>query len=294
MQASGDSHRLADLVDKGHPRLSERKQCELLGVARSSVDYKPVEEDAEEVRLRRILDELYLIDPCVGSRRLVTLLGRDYGIEANRKRIRRVRNEMGLETIYCRPRTSIPEKGHRKYPYLLKELIIECPDQVWCGDITYVPMGRGHAYLCAVMDWYSRKVLGWELSNTMDVALCLKALEKALKSSGKAPGIFNTDQGSQFTSEEWLEALESRGIRVSMDGKGRWMDNVFVERLWRSVKYESIYLNSYADLWEQEAALKKWFVRYNNWRPHQTFENLTPATVYENKVFPLEDEKRVA
>jgi len=191
-----------ELVEKNHPKLSMRKQCELLGVARSSVDDQAVPEDPEDIRIKRLLDEIYLIDPCLGSRKLVTLLKRDHGMEINRKRMRRLRREMGHEAIWCKPRTSIPDPGHRKYPYLLRHLAITRPDQVWCTDITYVPMPGGHAYLCAVMDWHSRKVLGWAVSNTMETGLCLEALENALASTGRVPEIFNTDQGCQLTSTE--------------------------------------------------------------------------------------------
>ena len=230
------------MVEKDHPKLSLRTQCALLGVSRSTLDYERVAVSEEDVSLMRILDEIYLQDPCLGTRRLVTLLERDYGIKVNRKRVRRLRQIMGVETIWCRPRTSIPDDGHRKYPYLLRTLVVSRPDQVWCADITYVPMPHGHAYLCAVMDWYSRKVLGWALSNTMDGALCQRALADAVAQSKCLPEMMNTDQGSQFTSEEWTGELNRLGIAISMDGKGRWMDNVFIERLWRSVKYEEIYL----------------------------------------------------
>jgi putative transposase len=296
VQAARTASRVADLIDRDHPALSLRRQCDLLGVARSTLDYEPVPQPEEEIRLRRILDELYLEDPCLGLRRLPTVLDREHGLIVNRKRLRRIRSEMGLETIYCRPRTSIPASGHRIFPYLLREMKIERPDQVWCADITYVPMARGNAYLCAVMDWHSRKVLGWSLSNTMDTGLCLAALEQALAASGgRLPEIFNTDQGSQFTSEAWLGRLEQLEIRISMDGKGRWMDNVFIERLWRSVKYEEIYINGCADLLAQDRALERWFRRYNEWRPHQTLENRTPSSVYgaAEKIVEME-EKRVA
>lgn len=269
------------MVEKDHPKLSVRTQCLLLGVSRSSLDYAPVEESEENRKLMRIMDEVYLIDPCIGTRRLVTLLDRDYKMFVNRKRLRRLRHQMGIETIWCRPRTTIPNQAHRKYPYLLRNLEITRPDQVWCADITYVPMPHGNTYLCAVMDWYSRKVLGWAISNTMDVDLCLKALNQAIEQTKRLPDIFNTDQGSQFTSEEWIKELTSRKIAVSMDGKGRWMDNVFIERLWRSVKYEEIYLREHATLPALEAGLGKWFNRYNNWRPHQNLGNLTPAYVHE-------------
>lgn len=297
MQAARTVDRLADLVERKHPKLSVRTQCDLLGVSRSSTYYEAVEPSEAETVLRRVLDELYLKDPCLGSRRLVTVLARDYGMEINRKALQRVRREMGQEAIYCRPRTTIPEPGHRIFPYLLRDVKVGAPNEVWCSDITYVPMGGGHAYLCAVMDWFSRKVLGWELSNTMDAGLCLGALRAAYENEGCVPGMMNTDQGSQFTSEEWLQALLERGVRVSMDGRGRWMDNVFIERLWRSVKYEEIYINGCVDIPSQQSALKKWFVRYNEWRPHQTLGNQTPAAVHEQnrrkeseKLF----EKRVA
>lgn len=271
----------SELVEKNHPHLSLRTQCELLGVARSTLDYQPVPESAEDLRIIRLMDEIYLIDPCIGTRRLVTLLERDYEVEVNRKRLQRLRRKMGMETIWCRPRTSIPEQSHRKYPYLLRDLIVSRPDQVWCADITYVPMPHGHGYLCAVMDWHSRKVLGWSLSNTMDGELCQRALADAVAQSKCLPEIFNTDQGSQFTSQEWTQTISGLGIAISMDGKGRWMDNVFIERLWRSVKYEEIYLREYSTLPELEAGLRKWFKRYNTWRPHEALGNRTPDRAHE-------------
>jgi putative transposase len=257
-----------------------RKQCELLDVARSSVDYQPVEESEEDRQIKRRLDEIYLIDPCLGSRRLRPVLMRDYGLKANRKRIQRLRREIGHEAIWCKPRTSIPNEGHRKYLYLLRNLPIECSDHVWCADITYVPMPGGHAYLCAVMDWYSRKVLGWAVSNTMETGLCLKALNQAIANTGVIPEIFNTDQGCQFTCVEWIDRLLELGVRISMDGRGRWMDNVFIERLWRSLKYEEIYLREHATVPVLESGLQKWFERYNTWRPHEALGNLTPVVVH--------------
>jgi putative transposase len=258
-----------------------RKQCDLLGVARSSVNYKPVVEKPQDVHIKHLLDKTYLIDPCLGSRRLVTVMDRDHDMKINRKRLQRLRREIGQEAIWCKPRTSIPDDGHRKYPYLLRNLTIYRPDQVWCADITYVPMPRGHAYLCAVMDWHSRKVLGWALSNTMGTNLCLEALDNALVSTGRVPGIFNTDQGSQFTSEEWTGRLLELGIKISMDGRGRWMDNIFIERLWRSVKYERIYLFEHSTLPALRVSLAAWFDLYNHWRPHENLGNLTPTVVYQ-------------
>lgn len=273
-----------------------RKQCQLLDVSRSSSAYEPVPEKDVDLRIKRLLDELYLIDPCLGSRRLKTILARDYGIKVNRKRLQRLRREMGLEAIYCKPRTSIPDDGHRKYPYLLRNLVIERPNQVWCTDITYVPMPGGNAYLCAVMDWYSRRVLGWSVSNTMETGLCLDALEKAFASTGQVPEIFNTDQGCQFTSEEWIGRIEGKGIKVSMDGKGRWMDNVFIERLWRSVKYEEIYLFEHATIIDLGEGLEKWFQRYNDWRPHEALGNETPTSIYQSQPakLPQEGDKKAA
>jgi putative transposase len=270
-----------ELVEKNHPKLSMRKQCELLNVARSTVSYQAVPEDPEDLRIKRLLDEIYLIDPCLGSRKLVTLLKRDHGVEINRKRVQRLRREIGQEAIWCKPRTSIPDHGHRKYPYLLRDLTVSRPDHVWCTDITYVPMPGGHAYLCAVMDWYSRKVLGWAVSNTMETGLCLEALENALTATGRIPEIFNTDQGCQFTSTEWTGRLLDLGVKISMDGRGRWMDNVFIERLWRSIKYEEIYLFEHATVPALRAGVGKWFIRYNDWRPHETLGNLTPAAFYQ-------------
>jgi putative transposase len=257
-----------------------RKQCELLSVARSSVDYRPVPESAEDLRIKRLLDEIYLKDPCLGSRKLVTILARDHDLKINRKRLQRIRREIGHEAIWCKPRTSIPDDGHRKYPYLLRGLTIDRPDHAWCADITYVPMPGGHAYLCAVMDWHSRKVLGWAISNTMGTDLCLDALNRAMSDTGVTPEIFNTDQGCQFTSAEWTGRLAELGVKISMDGRGRWMDNVFIERLWRSVKYEEIYIKEHSTVTALRAGLAVWFKRYNGWRPHEALGNLTPNNIY--------------
>lgn len=229
----------------------------------------------------KFLKETYMKDPTFGSRRTVKLIERETGEKINRKRIQRLKRKSGLKTIYCRPRTSIPNEAHKKYPYLLKNRCIGKPNEAWCTDITYIPMPRGHVYLCCVMDWYSRKVLGWELSNTMNVVLCQKAFGQAMKKSGTLPEIFNSDQGSQFTSQEWTGELLKRGIAISMDGKGRWRDNVYIERFWRSVKYECLFLNEYSTLPELEKGLRTWIGRYNNWRPHQALEYKTPQQVYQ-------------
>lgn len=285
----------AKLVEKNHPKLSLREQCKLLGVSRSVLNYKAVGESQEELKIMRKLDEIYTIDPSVGSRRLPELLERDHGIKVNRKRIQRLRRKMGVETIWCRPRrTSEPDNGHRKYPYLLRERVVKNADEVWCADITYLPMPQGHAYLCAVMDWQSRKVLGWAVSNTMDATLTEKAVRGAVAQCRHLPEIFNTDQGSVFTSPEWTGRLEGMGIRVSMDGKGRWMDNVFIERLWRSYKYEDLYLKEYATLTELEAGIRQWMERYNTWRPHQNLGNKTPAYAYEMDRNPTATETKKA
>lgn len=283
MQAAGDVARLADLVEPGHGSLSLREQCKLLGVSRSSLSYRPKQKEGD-AELRRALDKIYMEDPTLGSRRLPEVLARDYGLSAGRKRVGRIRREMGLEAIYCRPKTSVPAPGHRIFPYLLRNLAISQPDHVWCADITYIPMREGHGYLCAGMDRNSRAVLGWQFSNTMDASLSLSALEMALKRAGTVPEIFNTDQGSQFTCEPWIKRLESLGVQVSMDGKGRWMDNIFIERLWRSLKYEEIYLRDRDSLEEQRRAIARWVERYNHWRPHQSLGNAVPWAVYRKAV----------
>jgi putative transposase len=274
----------AELLEPEHPDLSMRKQCTLMGVARSNLYYQAVPEKPEDLQIKRIMDELYLVDPCLGTRKIVTLLKTQYGIIANRKRVQRLRREMGLETIWSQPRTTIVDEASYKYPYLLRDKEITAPDEVWCCDITYLPMPQGSAYLCAVMDWHSRKVLGWEISNTMDTDMCLRALQKAIDTSNQLPEIFNTDQGSQFTSEKWVENLVDLDIQISMDGKGRWMDNVFIERLWRSLKYEDIYLYEYANMASLIEGVDKWFARYNSWRPHQALENHTPEMIYNREV----------
>lgn len=202
----------------------------------------------------------------------------------NRKRMQRLRREMGMQAIYPQPRTSLPNKGHTKYPYLLGKLMITRSNHVWCTDITYVPMPHGHVYLCCILDWYSRKILGWQVSNTMDASLCQQALLIAIKQSKAFPEILNTDQGSQFTSLEWISSLKKRGISISMDGKGRWRDNVYIERFWRSIKYECIFLKEYSTLPALKNGLQRWIKRYNTWRPHQALGNKTPHQFYEEKL----------
>ena len=283
----------AELVEEKNPELSVRKQCKLLGVSRSSVYYEKAPESEEDRAVMQAMDKIYMKDPCIGTRKLVTVLERDYGLKANRKRIQRLRRAIGMETIWCQPRkpsTGHPDAAHRKYPYLLRGHQSQWADEIWCSDITYIPMGCGHAYLCAVMDWHTRCVLGWSISNTMDAALVHSALDMALAKSEKPPAIFNTDQGSQFTSPQWTGRLEKLGIRVSMDGKGRWMDNVFIERLWRSLKYEDVYLKGYRSVGEARSGIGQWIERYNTWRPHAELGNRTPAQAYREE----REEKRHA
>jgi putative transposase len=227
----------------------------------------------------RRLDELHLERPAYGSRRLTVLLQRQ-GQRVNRKRVVRLLRLMGIEALYPRGSLSQSGEGHKIFPYLLKGLKINGPNQVWCSDITYVPMQQGFMYLVAVMDWWSRYVLAWSLSNTMESEFCIRAWEQALAEAGRAPLISNTDQGAQFTSPGYIDAVQSSGVEVSMDGRGRWMDNRFIERLWRSVKYEDLYLNDYGDGLSANRGLRSWFEDYNRVRPHQGLDNATPAEWY--------------
>jgi putative transposase len=267
-----------ELVDRQHDRLSIRRQCELLGLARSGVyRVRPAANDNDLVLMRRI-DELFTAWPFLGSRRMTMMLRTD-GYAINRKRVRRLMGRMGIAALGPKPRLSKPTPGHRIFPYLLRGLVIERPNQVWCADITYIPIGRGFLYLVAIMDWASRAVLAWRLSNTMDSSFCVAALEEALARFGR-PEMFNTDQGSQFTGAAFTGVLTSAAIRISMDGRGRWMDNVFIERLWRSLKYEDIYLKGYADGREAHAGIAAWFAFYNTRRPHQALGQRTPMAVW--------------
>jgi putative transposase len=261
--------------------LSVRHQCELLELCRSSYYYECCPETEENLALMRRLDQLHLEHPVYGSRRL-TALPRRAGQWVNRKRVIRLLQVMGIEAIYPKGHLSQPGEGHEIFPYLLKGLAITGPDQVWCADITYVPMATGFMYLVAVMDWWSRYVLGWRLSNTMDAAFCVDAWEAALRSGRSAPLISNTDQGSQFTSPMFLDAVQSAGVEVSMDGRGRWLDNRFIERLWRSVKYEDIYLQDYGGGLDAGRGIGRWFDTYNRERPHQALGYATPEEVYRS------------
>jgi putative transposase len=265
------------MVDEGHSRLSIARQCELLTLPRSSYYYETVPESAKNLSLMRRLDELYLQYPFYGSRRMVEELARE-GISVNRKRVQRLMRQMGLEAIYPKRRHSKGGEGHKIFPYLLRNVAIERVDQVWSTDITYIPMPSGYLYLTAVIDWYSRYVLSWRLSNSLESSFCLDALEEALR--GGRPEIFNTDQGVQFTSAAFVGMVQSHGIQMSMDGKGRALDNVFVERLWRSLKYEEVYLKSYADGREAHRSLEAYFEFYCHKRVHQGLDYKTPAEVY--------------
>lgn len=260
--------------------LSIRRQCELVGISRSGFYYEPCPESPENLALMRRLDELHLRHPVYGSRRLTVMVNRQ-GWAVNRKRVARLLQRMGIQALYPKRSLSQPAEGHRVYPYLLEGLEITGPDQVWCSDITYVPMACGFMYLVATMDWWSRYVLAWELSNSLDSEFCIRAWERALE-GGRRPLIANTDQGSQFTSDAYLEAVESAGVDVSMDGRGRWMDNRFIERLWRSVKHEDIYLQDYGNGLEARRGLSRWFENYNLSRPHQALGNATPGEVYHS------------
>jgi putative transposase len=259
-------------LDPDHPQLSVRRQCELLGLNRSSWYYQRLGVSAENLALMRQIDEQYLKTPWYGRRRM----GKALGIDDDRAG--RLMRRMGLEAIYPKPRLSRGAPGHRIYPYLLRNVKIVRPDQVWSSDITYVPMPQGWMYLTVVMDWYSRSVLSWRLSNTLDGLFCLEALEEALGDG--TPEIFNTDQGVQYTAEAFTGRLEAAGVRVSMDGRGRWMDNVFVERLWRSVKYGEVYLRAYDSVAEARQGLDRYFRFYNARRTHQALDRRTPDEVY--------------
>jgi len=258
---------------------SLRRQCALLEISRTAYYYQPCPETEANLQVMRQLDELHLEHPVYGSRRLTVLLRRS-GCRVNRKRVVRLLRLMGIEAIYPRRHLSQPGEGHEIFPYLLDGLTINGPDQVWCSDITYVPMAYGFMYLVAVMDWWSRYVLAWELSNTLEAEFCIRAWERALGEAGRTPLISNTDQGAQFTSPGFVDAVQSAGVEVSMDGRGRWIDNRFIERLWRSVKYEDIYLNDYGDGLSAGRGLRRYFEDYNHQRPHQALEDATPADWY--------------
>jgi putative transposase len=283
------------MIEPTHKKISIRRQCDLLGLNRSSYYYQsgavdcisknlsvhiisPVKETEENLGLMKQIDELYMKWPFYGSRKMTTVLNRE-GCLVNRKRIQRLMRLMGIQAIYPKPRLSISGQDHKIYPYLLKDLSIERPDQVWCADITYLLLPHGFVYLVAILDWFSRFVLAWRLSNTLDTAFCLEALDDALENR-QPPEIFNTDQGCQFTSEAHTGCLKEAGIKISMDGRGRVFDNIFIERLWRSLKYEDIYIKDYQTVMELSAGLDSYFQFYNYERPHQSLEDKTPSMVY--------------
>ena len=275
------------MIDRGHKQLSLVRQCTLLNISRASVYHRPVSTRAEDLELMARMDRQYLKTPFYGSRRMKAWLLAE-GYLVSRSKVRRLMRLMGLEAIYRRPNTSKPAPGHRVYPYLLKGVDVNRVDQVWAADITYIPMAQGFLYRVAIMDWHSRHVLAWKLSNTMDTDFCVTALEAAL---GKGrPEVFNTDQGAQFTSDAFTQTLQERGIRVSMDGKGRYLDNIFVERLWRSIKYEEVYLKAYQTVAEARVGINAYLEFYNRRRPHQSLGYRTPAQVYQKG----QAEKRVA
>lgn len=270
------------MIEPEHKKLSLRRQAALLGINRNrlTVHAHPARASREEdQKALRELDRLHTRWPIYGQRKLLVEMRRA-GVVINRKRLRRLMRDVGIEAVAPKRWTSQPQASHAKYPYLLRKMKVAAADQVWCADITYIPMEKGHAYLVAVMDWHTRAVLSWKLSNTLDASFCLGALQEATVVAGCAPGIFNTDQGCQFTGQEWITTVESLGSRVSMDGRGRWLDNVFIERLWRSLKYEQIYLSSYDDLHELEAAIARWIDDYNHHRIHQALGYTTPWENY--------------
>jgi putative transposase len=265
------------LIEPEHSSISISRQCALLGLARSSFYYEIQPETEQNLKMMAMLDRQYTARPFYGVRKMTAWLATQ-GEIVNPKRVRRLLRKMGLEAIYPKPNLSRPQDNVRKYPYLLREAEITAPNQVWSTDITYIPLPQGYVYLVAVIDWYSRYVLSWELSNTMDMTFCLSALEKALAQN--TPKIFNSDQGSQFTSTAFTGRLEKEGILVSQDGRGRALDNIFVERLWRSVKYEEVYLKGYTSVIEALKELEKYFDFYNNERLHQSLSYQTPAMIH--------------
>jgi putative transposase len=269
------------MIEPEHPRLSVSRQCLLLALPRSTHYHQAKPISPKSLLFMKLIDELYMLYPFYGSRQITRALRRQ-GYEINRKRIQRLMRVMGLEAIYRKPNLSRANAAHRVYPYLLRGLKVFRSNQVWATDITYIPVQGGFAYLCAVIDWRSRCVLAWELSNTLDAAFCVRVLKKAIQLHG-VPEIFNTDQGCQFTSAEFTGVLLAHGIKISMDGKGRCLDNVFVERLWRSVKYEEVYLKAYANVLEAERSLGTYFRFYNESRPHSSHDGQTPWEVYRNQ-----------
>ncbi len=272
-----DTKKRKQAIDK-EDKLSLVKQCKLLNINRSNIYYLPAGEKKEDLYIMKLIDEIHLKRPFYGVRRIKDDLF-ELGHIVNRKKITRLMKLMNIEALYPKPRLSLVNKAHKIYPYLLRNLTINRPNQVWATDITYIPMAKGFIYLTVIMDWYSRKILSWRLSNTMDTSFCLDALEEAIDYYGK-PEIFNTDQGSQYTSDDFIGVLKDNEIKISMDGKGAWRDNVFVERLWRSVKYEEVYLNAYESMKEAKKRIGNWIMFYNTERKHQTL-GTTPDLMYD-------------
>src|ERR1700720_4342369 len=271
------------LIDRHDPELPVTRQCGLMTVSRSSVYRPPAPASDEDLAIMALIDRQYLARPYYGSRRMAAWLATQ-GHRVNRKRVQRLMRLLGLAAIYQRPNTSKPAEAHKIYPYLLRGLAIERVNQVWCSDVTYIPMAKGFLYLVVIMDWVSRAVLAWRVSNTLGTDFCVEALEEALARYGR-PGIFNTDQGSQFTSDDFTGTLKRHEITISMDGKGRCTDNIFVERLWRSLKYEEVYLNAYATVAEAKAGIGAWLSFYNNERQHQSLGYRTPQQIYEESLW---------
>ncbi len=272
------------MVSREHSRLSVRSQCKLLSLTRSNLYYTPRGESAGNLALMEIIDRQFLQTPWYGSRQMARWMQRQ-GHQCGRHRVRRLMRLMRLVPIYQAPNTSKKHPEHKVYPYLLKGMVINRSNQVWCADITYIPMHRGFLYLVAIMDWHSRKVLSWRLSNSMDASFCVEALKEALTRYGK-PEIMNTDQGSQFTGSEWINALKDAEVKISMDGRGRWIDNRMVERLWRSVKYECVYLHAFETGSEAKRQIGRWMDYYNTERPHSSHGILTPNEAYDTKPAP--------
>jgi len=267
------------LVDHDDPVLPVVAQCRLLKVARSTLYYRPAPVSADDLAVMRRMDELHLAWPFYGSRRMAAVLRRE-GWAVNRKRAKRLMRVMAIEAIYQKPNTSKGHPDHKVHPYLLRGLTVDRPNQVWCADITYIPMAKGFVYLVAVMDWFSRRVLSWRVSITMETDFCVEALREATELHGQ-PEIFNTDQGVQFTSAAFVDELASRGVRISMDGTGRYLDNIFIERLWRSLKYEEVYIRAYDSVAEARRRLGEWLAFYNDVRPHQSLDYRTPREKFE-------------
>ncbi len=280
------------MIEPDHPALPIGMQCRLLSISRSSFYYEPQGETELNLALMLLIDKQFLETPFYGVQQMAWHL-RNQGFSVNVKRVRRLMRLMGLMPIYQKPNTSRPAKGHKTYPYLLRELRVERPNQVWCADITYLPMKRGFLYLIAIMDWHTRKVLAWRISNTYEAEFCVEALNEAIHRFGP-PEIMNTDQGSQFTSFAWTDGLKRAGARISMDGKGRCIDNIFIERLWRSLKYECVYLHAWETGSQARAGIGRWINFYNRQRPHAAHGGQPPAVVYWNAIQPDQQAKKVA